>query len=226
MVFRMTRANPDHKPKLTRAALVAAALRIADAEGLDALSMRRLGAELGVDATAAYRHLPNKKDLLAGLVEAVLEGADVETDPSASWQEQFRCVARAYRTAMLDHSPAVARLVATTPMNTLAPLRIVEHGTAILAAAGIPLAETALAIQAVDQITSGAVQLEAFWREHVAAGGQMYLYPPLLPHPELPTLSAVADAGAFRGPEEVFEFGLTAIVEHLERPARDAARPS
>jgi AcrR family transcriptional regulator len=212
----MTRADPDHKPKLTRAALVAAALRIADAEGLDALSMRRLGAELGVDATAAYRHLPNKKDLLSGIVEAVLAGADVDTDPSAPWQEQFRTVARAYRRAMLAHSPAVARLVATTPFNSLASLRIVEHGTAILVTAGVPLDAAALAIQAVDQIASGAVLLEAFWREHAAAGGEVYLYPPLLPHPDLPTLSAVAVAGAFRGPEDVFEFGLTAIVEKLE----------
>jgi AcrR family transcriptional regulator len=212
----MSRADPDHKPKLTRAVLVAAALRIADAEGLEALSMRRLGAELGVDATAAYRHLPNKKDLLSGIVEAVLAGADVETDPSSPWQEQFRTVARAYRRAMLAHSPAVARLVATTPFNSLTSLRIVEHGTAILKGAGVPLDAAALAIQAVDQIASGAVLLEAFWREHAELGGQVYLYPPLLPHPELPVLSAVATAGAFRGPEEVFEFGLSAIVEKLE----------
>jgi AcrR family transcriptional regulator len=212
----MTRANPDRKPKLTRAALVAAALRIADAEGLDALSMRHLGAELGVDATAAYRHLPNKKDLLDGVVEAVLENADVETDPSASWQEQFRTVARAYRHAMLAHSPAVSRLVATTPLNSLGSMRIVEHGAAVLTSAGVPLDASALAIQAMGQITSGAVLLEAFWREHIAAGGRMYLYPPSLPIRELPVLSAVAVADGFRSPEEVFEFGLTAIIGYLE----------
>jgi hypothetical protein len=82
--------------------------------------------------------------------------------------------------------------------------------------AGIPVAAAALAMQAVGQIASGAVLLEAFWREHAAAGGQVYLYPPSLPRAELPALSAVATAGAFRGPEEVFEFGLAAIVEHLE----------
>jgi AcrR family transcriptional regulator len=212
----MTRANPGHVPKLTRAVLVAAALRIADAEGLDALSMRRLGAELGVDATAAYRHLPNKKDLLAGVVEAVLDDADVATDPSDPWQEQFRTVARAYRGAMLAHSPAVARLVATTPLSSPGSMRIVEHGAAVLTEAGVQLADAAVAIQAVGQIVAGDVLLEAFWREHIAAGGQMYLYPPSLPLPELPVLSAVAVAGDFQGPEEVFEFGLTAIVEKLE----------
>lgn len=212
----MAEAKRGPKAKLTRELLVNAALRIADAEGLEALSMRRLGTELGVDPMAAYRHLPNKKALLGGVVEAVLAGADVTTDPSAPWQEQFRQVARAYRRAMLSHSPAVSRLAATTPMNSLESLLVVEHGAAILTPAGVPLAAAALAIQAVGQIVSGAVLLEAFWREHAAAGGEVYLYPPSLPLAELPVLSALAAADSFHSPEEVFEFGLTAIVEHLE----------
>ena len=203
------------KPKLSREVLTAAALHIADAEGLDALSMRRLGAELGVDPMAAYRHLPNKKALLSGVVEAVLAGADVETDPAAPWQEQFTEVARAYRRAMLTHSPTVARLAATTPYNSLESLRIVEHGVAILAAAGVPRAAAVSAIQTVGQLVSGAVLLEAFWREHAASGGQVYLSPPLLPHPELPVLSEAAAAEDFLTPEAVFEFGLGAIVEKL-----------
>jgi AcrR family transcriptional regulator len=182
---------------------VNAALRIADAEGLEALSMRRLGTELGVDPMAAYRHLPNKKALLSGVVDAVLAGADVTTDPSAPWQEQFVQVARAYRRAMLSHSPAVSRLVAITPMSSLESLRIVEHGAAVLIEAGVPLDAAAPAIQAVGQIASGVVLLEAFWREHVAAGGEMYLYPQLPPLAELPALSAFATAGTFRGPEDV-----------------------
>src|SRR5512140_2984498 len=96
------------KAKLTRELLVTTALRIAETEGLDALSMRRLGAELDVDPMAAYRHLPNKKALLAGVVEAVLAVADVETGPTLPWQEQFLQIARAYRAAMAAYSPAVA----------------------------------------------------------------------------------------------------------------------
>jgi hypothetical protein len=78
------------------------------------------------------------------------------------------------------------------------------------------LAEIAPAIQAVGQIVSGAVLLESFWREHAAAGGEVYLYPPSLPLAELPVLSDLAAAESFQAPEDVFEFGLTAIVEHLE----------
>ena len=177
--------------------------------------MRRLGAELGVDPMAAYRHLPNKKALLAGVVEAVLAGADVETDPATPWQDQFKEVARAYRRALLAHSPTVARLAATTPLNSLDSLRIVEHGAAILTAAGVPLAAAVNAIQAMGQLISGAVLLEAFWREHAASGGEIYLSPPLLPHPELPVLSEAAAAEDFLAPEAVFEFGLDAIVEKL-----------
>ncbi|HEX9093456.1 MAG TPA: TetR/AcrR family transcriptional regulator C-terminal domain-containing protein, partial [Coriobacteriia bacterium] len=156
----MAETKRGAKTKLTREVLVNAALRIADAEGLEALSMRRLGTELGVDPMAAYRHLPNKKALLDGLVEAVLAGADMTADPSAPWQEQFRQVARAYRRAMLSHSPAVSRLVATTPMSSLESLRIVEHGAAVLRDAGVPLDSATPAIQAVGQIACGAVLLE------------------------------------------------------------------
>lgn len=209
----------ETRPRLSRELLVATALRIADDEGLEALSMRRLGAELGVDPTAAYRHFPNKKAMLAGVVEATLADADPEVDPSAPWQDQFREIARAYRRAMLAHSPAVARLAATTPLDTLAAMRIVEHGAGILVGAGVPLQEAVLAIQAVGQLTSGAVLLEAFWREWAASGGQIYLAPPSLPRPELPTLSRAAEARAFRSPEDVLEFGLQAIVEHLEQMA-------
>ncbi len=187
-------ATGGTRPRLSRELLVATALRIADEEGLDALSMRRLGAELGVDPTAAYRHFPNKKAMLAGVVEATLADADPEVDPSAPWQDQFREIARAYRRAMLAHSPAVARLAATTPLDTLAAMRIVEHGAGILVSAGVPLQDAVLAIQAIGQLTSGAVLLEAFWREWAASGGQVYLAPPSLPRPELPTLSKAAEA--------------------------------
>ena len=221
----MTDEERRARPKLTRELLAAAALRIADAEGLDALSMRRLGTELGVDPMAAYRHFPNKKALLAGVAEAVLAGADVETDPAAPWQEQFKEVARAYRRAALAHSPTVARLTVATPLNSLESLRIVEHGAAILASAGVPRAAAVNAIQAVGQLSSGAVLLEAFWREWAASGGQVYLSPPLLPHPELPVLSEAAAAKDFLAAEPVFEFGLGAIVDELAAIAAPGKTP-
>jgi hypothetical protein len=74
---------------------------------------------------------------------------------------------------------------------------------------------TIAAMQAVGQLTTGSVLLEAFWREWAAGGGEIHLSPPMLPHPELPVLSEAAPED-FRSPEEVFEFGLDAVVAQLE----------
>lgn len=208
--------NEQTRPKLTRDLLVRTALRIADDEGLEALSMRRLGVELGVDAMAAYRHLPNKKALLEGIVEAVLSDADVVVDESSSWQDQFRAVARAYRAALLSHSPAVARLAATTPLNSPSTLGIVEHAVSVLTGAGILLEDAILAIQSQGSLTTGVVMTETFWREQVQKGGHVILAPPVLPLPEFPLLSAGAAAGVFGDSDRVFEFGLDSLLAYLE----------
>lgn len=214
--------GPDEqvRPKLTRDLLVRTALRIADDEGLEALSMRRLGDELGVDAMAAYRHLPNKKALLEGIVEAVLADADVSVDTSSPWQEQFRAVARAYRDALLSHSPAVARMAATTPLNSPSTFGIVEHAVRVLTGAGIRLEDAILAMQFQGALTAGVVMTETFWREQEMAGGHVILSPPVLPLPEFPVLSAGAAAGAFGDSAHVFEFGLDALVAYLEQLPR------
>ncbi|HET6450954.1 MAG TPA: TetR family transcriptional regulator, partial [Spirochaetia bacterium] len=67
---------------LTRQRIVAAALQIVDAEGLAALSMRRLGASLGVDPMAVYYHLPNKAALYDAIVEAVMAEAEWGEGPA------------------------------------------------------------------------------------------------------------------------------------------------
>jgi AcrR family transcriptional regulator len=205
------------KARLTRELLVRTALRIADEEGLAALSMRRLGAELGVDPMAAYRHLPNKQALLSGVVDAVLADAHAGVDPGAPWPAQFRQVAHAYRSAMLAHSPAVTRLVATMPLNTVDSLRIAEHGLAILLAAGVPATDAVLALQTLSALTCGAVLAESYWREQADRGRAVQFAPAVLPLAELPSLSGAA--GLFGAPDLVFDNGLNAITKQLEDAA-------
>ena len=72
----MTPRKKDVEP-LDRERILAAAMRIIDAEGLDALSMRRLGTELGVNPMAAYYHVPNKAALYDLVLEAVMAGVDM-----------------------------------------------------------------------------------------------------------------------------------------------------
>ena len=111
--------------KITREAVLAAALEIIDRDGADALSMRRLARALNRDPMILYRHAPNKAALLDGVAETVLAQLDVDaSDPD--WAGQLRAVARSYRTLALAH-PHVVPLIVTRPLAT--PLGLRPPGT-------------------------------------------------------------------------------------------------
>jgi AcrR family transcriptional regulator len=126
--------------KITREVVLAAALEIIDADGAEALSMRRLARALGRDPMILYRHAPNKAALLDGVAETVL--AQLTVDPAdPDWAAQLRAVARGYRALALAH-PHVVPLLVTRPLATplaLRPrgtLRPLEDVLALLIAAG------------------------------------------------------------------------------------------
>ena len=73
----------DRSP-LTRERVLLAAIELADRDGLDGLSMRRLGQELGVEAMALYRHVRDKDDLLDGIIEVVV-GQIERPKPAKDW---------------------------------------------------------------------------------------------------------------------------------------------
>lgn len=99
--------SPSRAP-LSPAAIVAAAITVADAEGVDALTMRRLAGGLGYEVMSLYNHIMNKDELLSLMVDAVV--AEVGTaDPSGSPLEAVRAIAVATRGALGRH-PWAARL--------------------------------------------------------------------------------------------------------------------
>jgi AcrR family transcriptional regulator len=111
--------------KITRDAVLAAALQIIDADGADGLSMRRLARALGRDPMILYRRAPNKAALLDGVAETVLAQLTVDSaDPD--WAAQLRTVARGYRALALAH-PNVVPLLVTRPLAT--PLALRPPGT-------------------------------------------------------------------------------------------------
>ena len=111
--------------KITREVVLAAALALIDADGADALSMRRLARALDRDPMILYRHAPNKAALLDGVTETVL--APLTVDPADSdWAAQLRTVARRYRALALAH-PNVVPLLVTRPLAT--PLALRPPGT-------------------------------------------------------------------------------------------------
>jgi TetR/AcrR family transcriptional regulator, tetracycline repressor protein len=93
--------------------ILEAALGIVDREGIDALSMRRLGRELGVDPMAVYHHLPNKQAIIHGLVERVFQEIHLamSSAQNGSWQQRTRQWAHIYRRVAHRHQPLIIHLI-------------------------------------------------------------------------------------------------------------------
>ena len=149
---------PLKREPLNRDRIVQAALEIADAEGLDALTMRRLAVELGAAPMAAYSHFRDKRELLAAVVDAVL--AEVELpNLDGRWRKPIRRLAEPLRRALLAH-PAVMPAVNLHAAGAPAMSAVVDRAHGILRAAGFADDQAVAAADALGAFTLGAVSLE------------------------------------------------------------------
>ena len=105
---------------LSRERVLRAGLELADASGVEALTMRRLGEELGFEAMSLYRHVANKQDLLDGMLDLVLAEWQLP-DGDGDWQEAIRTSANSVHDALRRH-PWAARLLMTG--SHLRPVRL------------------------------------------------------------------------------------------------------
>lgn len=141
----MAKAMPRKRERLTRELVLSAALRLVDAEGLDALTMRRLGQELGRDPMGLYRYAANRAELLDGVSELVLDELAITPD-APDWQAQLRRIAHDLRLLALRH-PNVVPLLVTRPLSTplglrpLGTLRPLEQILSLLIDAGFAPAD-------------------------------------------------------------------------------------
>ncbi|MGW2481315.1 TetR/AcrR family transcriptional regulator [Streptomyces sp. NPDC001571] len=122
---RPERAGRGPRPAFSRADIAAAAVRIADTEGIDALSMRRVAAELGCGTMSLYNYVPRKEDLYELMVDAVSAEYDL-CDPTGDWRADVLALAHQTRALMHRH-PWVPRLM--SPVYGFSPnaLRYLEH---------------------------------------------------------------------------------------------------
>ena len=143
---------------LNRDRIVQAALAIADAEGLDALTMRRLAVELGAAPMAAYSHFRDKRELLAAVVDAVM--AEVELpDVDGRWRKPIRRLAESLRRALLAH-PAVMPAVNVHGAGGPATKAVVDRVHGIVRGAGFADEQAVAAVDTLYAFTLGAVSLE------------------------------------------------------------------
>jgi AcrR family transcriptional regulator len=128
--------KPVLRVVLTRELIVHAAVELVERAGARALSMRAVGAELGVSAMAMYRHVPSKDALIEGIAEYVMAGLDVSEDPTTDWKAGARALMRAFR-AIAQEYPRSLALVVASRIAIPVGLRAIERALGLCAEAGL-----------------------------------------------------------------------------------------
>lgn len=221
MVAKVPAARRGRPPRISRELVLATALRIVDAHGLERLTLRRLGGELSVDPMAVYGHVPDKAALFDGLVELVFAEIAIPA-PTGRWADDLRAVARSARATLLAH-PHVVVLLGTRPPVTQAAFLLVEAITSILLEAGLTEEAAADGFDCVGRLVIGHALAEAGRPPggEVSGGEEEHRRAQAtLPAERYPALARVQRAGVQHDPERIFELGLDALVLVL-----DARRP-
>jgi AcrR family transcriptional regulator len=129
-------AKARKRRPLTPEAVVVAGLAIGDAEGLEAVSLRRIAAELGVTPMALYRYVGSKEELLDEMLDAVWGTVELPDPAAGDWWQGLATLARSIRAAFLSH-PAAAAIAATRPGGGKNIVRVIEAILALLEGAGL-----------------------------------------------------------------------------------------
>jgi AcrR family transcriptional regulator len=215
----------ESRAPLSRQRILRAAVDFADRHGIAALSMRKLGQELGVDAMLLYRHVANKDDLLDGMVDLVF--GEIGLPPSgAAWRTSMRQRAVAARAALSRHPWAIGLMESR---RRLGPATLRHHDAVLgsLRGAGFSITAAAHTYSILDSYIYGFTLNEQSLpldpSEEVAEVGSSILRE--LPANAYPNLAEFISEHAMKpgysyGDE--FEFGLDLILDGLEK-VRDSA---
>jgi AcrR family transcriptional regulator len=210
---------------LTRTRVLETAVAMADEGGLEALSMRKLGQELGVEAMALYHHFANKDDLVDGMVDLVFSQIELP-DAGPDWRGAMRDRAMSVRDALLRHRWAIGLMESR---RTPGPANLRHHDVVIgsLRAGGFDIAMAAHAYSLLDSYIYGfaltKMNLPFQASEEVGEVAEVMLAP--FPAGEYPHLleiltEHVMQPGYDYGDE--FGFGLDLILDSLERMRGDS----
>ncbi len=205
--------------------VVREAVRLADREGVDGLSMRRLASELGAGAMSLYHYVANKEALLDEMIDVVFD--EIEPPPvEPDWQSAMRRRAVSARQVLARHPWAIGLMESRTSPGP-ANLRHHEAVIACLRTAGFSVAMATHANWLLDSYVYGFALQETglpFDTAEQLADMAEHVYLPQLPPDQFPYLneSAAALLAAGSGPAEEFDFGLDLILAALE-PLRTSA---
>jgi AcrR family transcriptional regulator len=212
--------DPATRIPLSRERVLLAAVSLADANGIDSLSMRRLGQELGVEAMSLYNHVANKEALLDGMVDVVFSEIPLPSGTD-SWKAAMRQRAIAVRAALSRHRWAIGLMESRT---TPGPATLRHHDAVIgcLRGAGFAIDLVAHAFSVLDSYIYGFALQERSLPFHTPeessrlAQAMLAQFPTdEYPHLTELTIQHVLQPGYAYADE--YEYGLDLILDGLER---------
>ena len=217
-----TQTDPTAKPRspLTRERVLGAAIALADAGGIDSLTMRKLGQELGVEAMSLYNHVANKDDILDGIVDLVFSEIQVPSDP-ADWKAAMRRRGISVRNVLVRH-PWATSLMQSRSKPGDSTLRHNDSVIGILRKAGFTIDMAAHAFSVMDGYIYGfalqQVNLPSRTSQESTALAEGILRQ--LPADKYPHFAEMITEYALKPDYDYareFEFGLDLILDGLER---------
>ncbi|HEX6448402.1 MAG TPA: TetR family transcriptional regulator [Trebonia sp.] len=221
------------RSRLSKRAVVDRALALADATGLDALTIRKLAQELGVTPMALYWHFRSKEELLDGLADRVWSEIDVNVDSAAPWPAQLRTMVESLVRVLREH-PAAPQLLMNSEKQSEASLHVTEVALEVLRGAGFdPLNASEVARSGLwtgimlVMSEPGIKSLSLDERAELQRRKQVTLATlPVAVYPRL--VECAAPMTACDNPEFHYEFGVSLFIAGVEAmaanlPAQDAA---
>jgi AcrR family transcriptional regulator len=205
--------------RLSKDSIVEAYLRVVEEDG-EAPTLRRLGNELGTDATAVYRHFRSKDQLLAAAVDRVLADIVDELDTSGRWsghwKDDLRALLLAARRVYVQHPQALLALE-REPLELENGFAAADRSIGLLEASGLPLDEVPIAFEALESYTIGAALFDARvtpdsqerWRKVFAQ----------LPADRFPHLARLGEE-FYRDADDAFGYGLDCLLTAIENRVR------
>jgi AcrR family transcriptional regulator len=228
VIARTAPRSAAPQQRLNRDAILERALDLADAEGVDAVSVRRLARELGVTPMALYWHFDHKDALLHALGDRLLGGLDLTVGEGERWPQQLRAFVVSF-TAVLRAHPSAAMLIGTLPtVASQNALRATEVALDILRRAGFSPQEAAHVTTQIVRTTTSMViaELDVIPAPGEPACTEEFLRS--LPPERFPrVIEAAAPLSAHEDPESFYELVIELVLAGVEAAAarRRGTRP-
>lgn len=220
--FNAPETDEELRRTLTRERVVAEALTLIAQEGVEALTMRALGARLGVVPGALYRHVRSKEQLQDLVVDGVLAEVDCDLNQALPWAEQIKVLAHRLRNVLNDH-PGVAGLLKTRDPLGPHSLSLAEAFLLPLHNAGFPHREAGHAFFLIldytigFEVSSARISVNEQRVQDAATRKRLHEFFRSLPDDRFPTLIALGEHVWIDNRDERFTAGVNALIDGLER---------